>query len=34
MLIVGKNVLECFEFHLRGSDILRFPGEAGPKPLK
>ena len=31
---VGQNVLECFELHLWGSDILNFSGEAGSKPYK
>ena len=29
---VGQNVSECFELHLRGSDILNFSGEAFIKP--
>ena len=32
MLSVGKNVSECFELHLRGSDILKFSGEPAPNP--
>ena len=30
MKSVGENVLECFEFHLSGSDILKFPGKPAP----
>ena len=34
MLRVGKNVSECFELYLRGSDIRQFSEEAGSKPHK
>ena len=34
MLSVGKNVSECFEMHQRGSDTIKFIGEAGSKPHK
>ena len=32
MLSVVKNVLECFELHLRGSNNLKFSGKPAPNP--
>ena len=29
---MGKNVSDCFELHLRGSDILKFSGKPAPNP--
>ena len=32
MFSVVKNVLECFELHLRGSTNLKFSGKPAPNP--
>ena len=32
MFSVVKNVLECFELHLRGSNNLKFSGKPAPNP--